>query len=70
MGVTVDHAEIQRRIYKFTTYIEAIFSSSSRYSSQSFSPNTSKKVISILSQPADLKGAFTAWYHLIIVIIL
>jgi len=36
--VIVAHAAIQRWVYKFTPFIETIFSSSSRYSLQSFMP--------------------------------
>ncbi|SNR95472.1 hypothetical protein SAMN04487979_13419 [Flavobacterium sp. ov086] len=38
-GVIADHATIQRWVYKFIPFIEAIFSSSSRYS---FHPSSSE----------------------------
>ncbi|WP_347049211.1 hypothetical protein [Flavobacterium olei] len=42
-GVLVDHAAIQCGVYKLNLSFEGIFSSSSRYSFQSFVPNPGTK---------------------------
>ena len=52
-GVIVDSAAIQRRVYKFTPFIEAIFSSPSRYSFQSFALDSSTQDFTAIGTRAD-----------------